>query len=1031
MTERRIRSRGRNHMGDISSRVKASTIGAVLLALAFCAPATAGPAGPGTTFPITYLDLPAGSVAGGPSGLSGPGYGQSPVSGDGRFVLFTSTSNNLVADADRDQNNLFRKDTQTGDVVMVNRLTGKNGTSTAGDLYSYAISSNGKRVAFVTSDQADPGDTDDKSDVYLRDIPAGTTTLLTPGTADYFGEVDISGDGNYVTYSTVNAMVGGDGNADTDIYRQKVDGGSPELVSRIPAAVTAGNDRSSEPTISSDGRWVAFSSVATDLVTGFTDGNGGFNSDVYARDMNLGSTYLVSSRYDSTTTGGNDESSEPDLAGTAAAIGGLRIAYSSWATNLADNGITDPDSQSSVYYKTMGATASELVSRATGPAGANANSRAHTPSISADGTRIVFSSDATNLGAPPDYYGVYMRDRSNSSTSLVSARTEYAVSGTIAGDGSLAAWTEQGGATADSDPDLTGVFSRTVPSGPIKLVSRPKGSEKVLAPGFYPDFGESGKVLSDDGRYVVFSAATSRLEGGSTNKPEVYRRDLATGKIELVSRASGVGGAVSEGADNPSISNDGNLIAFSSWSSLDAADGNTEGDVYVRDMTSHQTVLASRADGVAGAVAGNGADIPSISGNGKRVAFRSDSSNLGAPGGTDRVFVRDLEAGKTIVASRADGVAGAIADASSTRPMLSDDGDRVMFMSSAANLDPDDLNGMQSVYVRDLGANDTTLVSRAPGLTGASLSDFVYDATMSGDGTRVAFVTPQDAAVPATAPWPVGFGQVVLRNLTDGSNTLISQSAGGQPGESSSRDASLNRDGSVIAFETTSQNIRPEIDYSNRSTVVVEDLSDGSIGGPPAFGSPTVSMTGSSSPFVSSNGLCVVFTALGHNAISGDLGDVESGYVYARAPGCQNPRAIAPKLSRVTMKPARFRVAKGRTATVAKRARKAPRGTRIAFTLNTGADVTISIEQRLKGRRVKGKCVRATKVNRRKKACARFVKRGKLVRRDLGAGRTVVKFTGRVGKKALKPGRYRIRVRAVNATGASKTVNRAFRVVKR
>ena len=149
--------------------------------------------------------------------------------------------------------------------------------------------------------------------------------------------------------------------------------------------------------------------------------------------------------------------------------------------NLADNGVTDGSSDASVYLRSMAATPSELISRATGPAGVNADSRAHTPSISDDGSRIIFSSDATNLGPAPDYYGVYLRDRASSTTSLVSARNSYAVEGLISGDGNVTSWFENGGATADSDSSLGSIFSRKLPSGSGSAVggvgiSKPGGS---------------------------------------------------------------------------------------------------------------------------------------------------------------------------------------------------------------------------------------------------------------------------------------------------------------------------------------------------------------------------------------------------------------------------------------------------------------------------------------------------------------------------------------------------------------------------
>jgi len=1008
-------------MGDVSMRTKAVLITLVLgSAMVFCSAASAGTALVGDTFPTS-------------SGTLGPGYATSPVNTTGRYVFFFSDSDNLAAGINPDLTHLFRKDTQTGDVVLVNRADGMNGAPLDNAIYNCFPSGDGNLVAFSTDVQAVPADTDANMDVYLRNIQAGTTTLLTPSVTDDAYLTDISADGKYVLFTTSQALTPGDSNTEDDVYRMKLADGTSTLVSAKSGASTAGNDPSDDGAISGNGKWVVFSSDATDLVAGFSDNNGTYSEDIFLRDMDSDSTYLVSAKYNDATASANDGSDEALIAGSPGALSEVEVAFTSYAADLLDNGVTDPDHDASVYVRSMAAIPSELVSRASGASGANADSRAHTPSISDDGSRVIFSSDAENLGPSPDYYGVYMRDRSTDQTSLVSYRNSYAVEGTISGDGQSATWGEAGGATPDSDPDLASVFERSLPSGAIDLVSRPKGTAPVRTPGF-GDYNYGRRTISATGRYQIFSSGSAHLPEAAQDGDggQIYRRDLKTGEFELVSRASGANGAKANRASDATISSDGKVVAFTAVGQLVPADTNDKADVYVRNLDTDVTTLASRADGATGAVGDESSDAPVISGDGNRVAFRSTASNLGSPGTYETIYVRDLAAGKTSIISRAGGESGDLANADSNYPSLSYDGSKVVFVTYATNLSPDDPAPNQSVYLRNLAGNTTALVSRAPGLAGASLANYnAGPPAISGNGSRVAFSASDEAAVPATAPWPVGTNQVVVRNLADGSNSLASISSGGQPGDSYSSSPSLSRDGDILAFDTSATNLRDDIDNTGHSSVVVRDLATGQVSGPPLFGIEPFKGS-SSEPVVSDGGDCIAYRGRGHNEASGDLGDIYATYLYVRSGSCLNPAAIVPKLSGVRLKPKKFRVSPKATAkAAAKKKRKSPRGTKISFSLNTKATVTVWIDRKLKGRKSGKKCVKATRKNRKKKACTRFVRRGKLIRKDLDAGKRKIAFSGRIGRKALKPGKYRMTLQAASGPDRSNKPARPFKVVRR
>jgi hypothetical protein len=124
-----------------------------------------------------------------------------------------------------------------------------------------------------------------------------------------------------------------------------------------------------------------------------------------------------------------------------------------------------------------------------------------------------------------------------------------------------------------------------------------------------------------------------------------------------------------------------------------------------------------------------------------------------------------------------------------------------------------------------------------------------------------------------------------------------------------------------------------------------------------------------------------------------------------------------------------FAPAAAGTALVARR--NARRGTAFRYTLSEPADVTIAIQRALPGHRSRGRCVPATPRLRRAPRCSRHVLRGTILRRGLAAGRRSTGFSGRLGRRALPPGRYRATLRARDTAG-NRSPGRSvgFRVVR-
>jgi Tol biopolymer transport system component len=328
--------------------------------------------------------------------------------------------------------------------------------------------------------------------------------------------------------------------------------------------------------------------------------------------------------------------------------------------------------------------------------------------------------------------------------------------------------------------------------------------------------------ISADGRYVAFASRAGNLvAGGRGGKREIYVKDLKTGKVTLASRASGAKGAIAEfSAYHPSISADGRYVAFASFSKRLVPEATGELQVYVRDLQTETTTLVSRASGPAGAPADGGSSEPSISGDGRKVAFSSSAHNLaaGLPTQSENVFVRDLDSGVTELVSRASGAEGAPGEFS-TEPSISADGRYVAF-SSRSQLGTDDVdleNFPEDVFVRDRATATTTLVSRATGATGKPGEVESSEPSISADGDHVAF----SSDAPLTGKRSLD-PNVFVRDVAAGTTQLVSVGEDRSEG-TFRRHPSISADGRYVAFQSGGDKLSP-VDAEGRVDVFVRDM---------------------------------------------------------------------------------------------------------------------------------------------------------------------------------------------------------------
>jgi Tol biopolymer transport system component len=316
--------------------------------------------------------------------------------------------------------------------------------------------------------------------------------------------------------------------------------------------------------------------------------------------------------------------------------------------------------------------------------------------------------------------------------------------------------------------------------------------------------GLFGLTITPDGRFVVFESRASNLVPGDTNlSRDVFLRDRSNGTTERVSLAMG-GGEGNDESFAPSVSADARFVAFiSAASNLVPGDTNNAYDVFVCDRLLGTTERVS----VAGSgVQGNfGSDQPSISADGRWVAFQSESNNL-VPGDTNGVldiFLRDRLSGTTERASVPTG--GGQGDQGGGGPVISSDGRFIAFTSFSTNLVPGDTNGDLDVFVHDRRAVTTERVSVATGgIQGNSNSSFP---AISADGRFVAF---SSAAHNLVSGGTIG-ANIFVRDRALGTTELVSVSTSGAQSHYGGLDssASISEDGRYTVFKSYNRDLVP------------------------------------------------------------------------------------------------------------------------------------------------------------------------------------------------------------------------------
>ncbi|MEU0879189.1 hypothetical protein ABZ345_11375 [Lentzea sp. NPDC005914] len=401
--------------------------------------------------------------------------------------------------------------------------------------------------------------------------PAGTTPVNAPADGP-----SLSADGRYVAFwSSASDLVAGDTNRVSDVFVRDRQTGETTRVS-VDSAGVQGDNVSRNPSISADGRYVAFESFATNLVAEDTLGHW----DVFVHDRQTGATTRIS-------RGRYEREAESDSLNPSISADGRFVAFDSLASNLI---YRDWNNYRDVFVHDR--TDGRITKASMETNGFESNGPSQKPSISADGRYVAFESNATNLAVWSDnnrVSDVFVRDQETGRTNRVSV----------------------------SSANLEGDSVSWQPS------------------------------ISADGRYVVYTSNASNLVPGDSSPGgdvdiDVFRFDRQTKKTTQVNL--GPDGTSTSGTPvhRPVISADGRFVAFQSgeW---DLVPGDTNGswDVFRRDMVTTTTTRVSVAS--AGEEANSQSGTPAISADGRHVAFTSYATNLGgSPTLVANLYVRDL-----------------------------------------------------------------------------------------------------------------------------------------------------------------------------------------------------------------------------------------------------------------------------------------------------------------------------------------------------------------------------------------------------
>jgi hypothetical protein len=506
-----------------------------------------------------------------------PNYRSS--SADGKFVFFDTEEQLIEGDTDNKRDVYERSyDEAVGAYVTREVSIGPTGGTNSYPAQFEAASEDGSRVFFSTEERLTAEDTDLQTDIYMRDLETGTTVLVTvggascaPGCGNGTNPVtfaNATADGSRAFFETKERLSSADTDNSTDLYMRNLETGETVLVSAGEPACAPGCGNGvyevSRRGISADGRYAYFATTEK-LAAGDTDEA----SDIYARDIQTGSTYLITS---GECSGCGHNGAVQLFDGSSA--GGSRVFFSTEEKLVG----ADSDSATDIYARDLPSGPTILIS------GGSAELTASFAATSADGSHVFFTTAEGLVGEDNDNANdVY--EWTGGSRDLVTSAACSSHCGAnfeaVSADSTEVLFsTAESLVSADTDNSVD-IYRQNVGGGQPVLVSRGEASCSSCWNGsFDARFNEA----SADASIVSFTTAEGILSGDNDEEDDIYTRNLNAGTTSLITIApsycplkKGNCGASFAGA-----SKNGLHVFFKTVERFTLEDGDSEPDVYER-----------------------------------------------------------------------------------------------------------------------------------------------------------------------------------------------------------------------------------------------------------------------------------------------------------------------------------------------------------------------------------------------------------------------------------------------------------------
>jgi Tol biopolymer transport system component len=808
------------------------------------------------------------------------------LSNDGRYALFESSASNLVLGVTNGLNHVFMRD-------LANRVTrlvsvARDGSEGDGPSRSSSMTPDGRFVAFASeADNLVSGDTNGIPDVFVRDLQSAVTLLASVGAVSTNATAAVGGsespvmtpDGRYVAfYSTATNLVATN-TLGGNIYVRDLVGLQTTLVSAQAQTVLTSviwylaTAISHSQTISDDGRYVAY--VVSPLPPArFNPSISPASGIVLRHDLQTGLEDLIGTNCN--VPGGAYQ----DLRILDMTPDGRFVAFVANTNGIAGD-------TTCIFVWNASTRASTLAS------GDQSNSVpvrsiCQWPVLDPSGSVVAFFSSATNLttnGAGGDLH-LYVRDLLGQTTSMVDVDTNGAGSemnpvtiARLSDGGRLIAFECPGSGLVANDRNRSyDVFVRDLASNTVDLVSVADPALISMAPN--ANSGIGGSSISADGRYVAFESDADNLVNNDTNGcRDVFVRDLVTGSNFLVSVdifGLGSGNGVSY---EPSISADGRYVLFtSSATNLVTGDINGAPDVFVRDLQAGVTFLASTNLSAAGSpILLPSAD--SISTNGSHAFFHTQRS----------LYSRDLQTGALNL----------LTPSGLTSFAISSDGGSAVYINT-----PDASTGSVVIWSSQVGAPLYTNVSLGAvsvlGITPdantiiySTISNQIFAADhaantnwMIGSGFSGAhggfhFTADGWYLAFAASPTPGGTNQVYLYDLRSRAGLLVSRSLGSSaPASGNSDSPTISPDGRFVAFRSDASDIVPNDTNTVPDVFLYDRLTQATAVVTSSQDSSRPANNRSLSPVFSGDGLTLLVQSLASDLVSQDFNQAEDVFAY-------------------------------------------------------------------------------------------------------------------------------------------------------